>query len=79
MTDARVKRQGQYLEKLGHYDPMGKDESKISIDVERVKHWIGLGAQATEKAASLLKQKSVNPNEFKPRKSKKPKEVAATA
>lgn len=60
LTDARVKRQGEYLEKLGHYDPMGKDDEKITVDLDRVKHWVGQGAQATEKVSTLLRARGLN-------------------
>ena len=60
VTDARVKRQGRYLENVGHYNPAGKDETKLHVDLERVKHWISMGAQPTESAASLLKSKGLN-------------------
>ena len=57
VTDARVKRQGMYLEKLGQYDPVQKDtDKKLSVDVERVRHWVGQGAQVTEGAATLLRK-----------------------
>ncbi|MCZ7647343.1 MAG: 30S ribosomal protein S16 [Planctomycetota bacterium] len=60
LTDARVKRQGRYLERLGHYDPAGKDETKIDLNLERVKYWLEHGAQPTESAAQLLRQRGVN-------------------
>ena len=60
VTDARVKRQGRYLENVGHYDPAGKDETKLTINADRIKHWFSLGAQPTESAANLLKNKGIN-------------------
>lgn len=60
VTDARVKRQGDYLEKLGQYDPVQKDlEKKVVLNAERVKHWVGLGAQPTEAVVNLLRLKGI--------------------
>ncbi len=58
--DSRIKRQGEYLEKLGYYDPMGKPEDKVTVDVDRVVHWVDQGAQATDKVATILKLRGLN-------------------
>ena len=56
VTDARVKRQGAYLEKLGHYDPIeDKKEKQMVVDLERYKHWIKQGAQATLAVENLVR------------------------
>ncbi len=57
VTDVRVKRQGAYLEKLGHYDPIEtKKEKQVTVNVERYNHWIKLGAQATEAVEHLIRK-----------------------
>jgi small subunit ribosomal protein S16 len=56
VTDSRNRRDGRYIERLGFFNPLGKEqEENLRIDVERVEHWIGLGAQPSERVASLLK------------------------
>jgi small subunit ribosomal protein S16 len=41
---------------VGYFNPVGKDhEENLRIDVERVAHWIGQGAQPSDRVASLLK------------------------
>ena len=56
VTDSRNRRDGRYIERVGYFNPIGKDhEENLRIDVERVEHWVGLGAQPTERVASLLK------------------------
>lgn len=76
VTDARVKRQGLYLEKLGQYDPIEKDFAKqLVVNAERVKHWVEQGAQATEAVVNLLKARGVAttlPKKPKVKKAKKP-------
>jgi small subunit ribosomal protein S16 len=56
VTDQRNRRDGRYLERLGFFNPVatGKEE-KLRIDVDRVNHWIGHGAQPSERVAALLK------------------------
>ena len=55
-TDSRNPRDGRFLEKLGTYDPMlAKDnEGRVKMDLDRVKHWLGQGAQPTDRIARML-------------------------
>ena len=56
VTDSRNRRDGRYIERVGFFNPVGKEhEENLRIDVERVTHWIGQGAQPSERVASLLK------------------------
>ena len=56
VTDSRNRRDGRYIERLGFFNPVAKGkEQKLSIDLERVDHWIGQGAQASERVAALVK------------------------
>jgi small subunit ribosomal protein S16 len=60
VTDVRVKRQGDYLEKLGEYDPVEKNADKqIVVDAERVRYWVKHGAQPTGAASSVLARKGI--------------------
>ena len=62
VTDQRNKRDGRAIERLGFYNPIAvASETKLQLDTDRVKHWIGTGAQMTDKVASLFKQASVVP------------------
>jgi len=57
VTDSRNRRDGRYIERLGFFNPLGKEqEENLRIDVERVEHWIGQGAQPSERVAWLLKE-----------------------
>jgi small subunit ribosomal protein S16 len=55
VADSRAWRDGRFVEVLGHYDPR-RDPAVVKIDEERAKHWIGLGARASETVRSLLKR-----------------------
>ena len=65
VTDSRNRRDGRYIERVGYFNPVGKEqEENLRIDVERVDYWIGQGAQPSERVASLLKthRKAVKAN-----------------
>jgi len=56
VTDSRNRRDGRYIERLGFFNPVGKEnEENLRIDLERVDYWIGQGAQPSDRVASLLK------------------------
>ncbi len=59
VTDSRSSRDGRNIERLGYYNPIAAgNEKRIELDLERAKHWIGTGAQMTDKVADLYKQAS---------------------
>jgi small subunit ribosomal protein S16 len=58
VKEKRSKRDGKYLEQLGTYDPM-KDPAEIKLNQDRVQYWIGVGAQPTQTAASLIRKNAV--------------------
>ena len=62
-TDSRNPRDGRFLEKLGTYNPLlAKDsEDRVKMNMERVKHWLGLGAQPTDLIARMLEAAGVMP------------------
>jgi small subunit ribosomal protein S16 len=56
VTDNRNRRDGRYLERVGYFNPVGKDhEVNLQIDVDRVDHWLAQGARPSERVAALLK------------------------
>jgi len=57
-VDSRIKRDGKYIECIGHYDPK-PDPSAITIETERAIYWLGVGAQPTETVRSLLRKAGV--------------------
>lgn len=58
--DARSPRDGKAIEELGHYDPMVKDtNSRAVLNVDRIRYWLSVGAQPTEKVAAILKRHGV--------------------
>ena len=59
VVDARVKRGGDYIESLGHYDPRETTPNAFTLDVERAAHWLARGAQPTGTALRLLERAGV--------------------
>jgi len=57
-ADARSKRDGKYLEKLGTYNP-NFNPAQIEINVDGTVKWLQNGAQPTDTAKSILSYKGV--------------------
>ena len=55
-TDSRMPRDGRFIEKLGTYNPLlAKDsEERVKLDLDRIKYWLGEGAQPTDRVARML-------------------------
>ncbi|MGB0498036.1 MAG: 30S ribosomal protein S16 [Rubricella sp.] len=60
-ADSRMARDGRFIEKLGTYNPLlPKDnEQRVQMDVERVKYWLGEGAQPTDRVSRFLEAAGV--------------------
>lgn len=55
-ADARAKRDGRYLEKIGTYNP-NVNPAEINLDVDRAVKWLQDGAQPTDTAKNILSYK----------------------
>jgi small subunit ribosomal protein S16 len=53
VTDSRVKRDGDYIDLLGTYNPK-PETGTTKIDVEKAKAWLSKGAKPTDTVRSLL-------------------------
>src|SRR5215470_15096884 len=56
VADARSPRDGRFIEKLGTYNPMleRSHADRVTLKEERIRHWLGVGAQPTERVAKFL-------------------------
>lgn len=79
-------RDGKFLERVGSFNPILPSENpeRIKLDEERLKHWLSVGAQPTDRvarfldAAGLMKRKAHhNPEKMKPRKKAQERLAAA--
>ena len=56
VAEAAAPRDGRYVERVGHYNPMvpKEHENRLSVNGESVKFWMGRGAQPTDRVHKLL-------------------------
>ncbi len=75
VADARSPRDGNFIEKIGTYNPLLAKDSpdRVKLDADRAKHWLSVGAQPTDRVARFLDAAGVreraarnNPNKAKP-------------
>ena len=58
VADSRSPRDGRFLEIVGRYNPQ-QEPSLIELDEEKVRDWLGKGAQPSDAVQKLLKAKGV--------------------
>jgi len=57
VTDSRNARDGRYIERVGFFNPVARgQEETLRIDTDRIDHWIGQGAQTSDRVAKLIEQ-----------------------
>ena len=58
--DTRSPRDGRAIEELGHYDPLVRNpEAREVLNVSRIRYWLSVGAQPSEKVQAILKRHGV--------------------
>ena len=57
VTDSRSARDDRNIERVGYYNPVATGgEQRVVLDTARVDHWVGNGAQMTDKVRALYKE-----------------------
>lgn len=87
VADVRAPRDGRFIEQLGAWNPMlAKDAERVTLNEERIKHWLEHGAQPTDRvlrfldAEGLMKREARNnPEKGKPGKKRLEREEAKKA
>jgi small subunit ribosomal protein S16 len=51
-------RNGRFVEIVGTYDPL-KKPAEIKLDAERIKYWLGVGAQPSDTVRSFLRNQKI--------------------
>jgi small subunit ribosomal protein S16 len=59
VADSRSPRDGRFIEIIGRYNPQ-TDPSTIELDEQKVKDWLGKGAQPSGAVQKLLKAKNIS-------------------
>ena len=87
IADSRAPRDGRFIERLGYFNPLlPKDkEERLKLDMDKVKTWIGKGAQPSDRVMRFLdaagvakREKRNNPERAIPRKERKAAREEAT-
>ncbi|OGY22250.1 MAG: 30S ribosomal protein S16 [Candidatus Woykebacteria bacterium GWB1_45_5] len=55
VADEQTKRDGKFLEVVGHYNPL-IEPAEIKVVKERYNHWLSTGAQPTKSVINLFKR-----------------------
>jgi small subunit ribosomal protein S16 len=73
VADSRSPRDGRFIERLGTYDPMLPKDSpaRVNFKMDRVKHWLELGARPSDRVAKFLGLAEVLPARSIPEQTKK--------
>jgi len=57
VADSRNRRDGRFIERVGFYNPLASEgQEGLRLDLPRVAHWQGQGAQLSDAVARLVKQ-----------------------
>ena len=57
VTDSRNRRDGRNIERLGYFNPMARgQEVRLNVNLERVDHWLNVGAQTSERVGHLISE-----------------------
>ncbi|NKI33790.1 30S ribosomal protein S16 [Wenzhouxiangella sp. XN79A] len=57
VTDSRNRRDGRYIERLGFFNPVARGQAeRLRVDLERYEHWVGEGAQVSERVGHLVNE-----------------------
>lgn len=59
VADSRSRRDGNFIEQIGFYNPSAKDgEEKMRVKEDRLNYWLGVGAQASDTVKRIVKQQA---------------------
>jgi small subunit ribosomal protein S16 len=89
IAESTSPRDGRFIERVGTYNPMVAKEhpERLTLNAERIKHWLSVGAQPTERVARFLGQQDLiakpaireTPNKSAPKKKAQERAKAAAA
>ena len=57
MTDSRRRRDGNYIESIGYYNPVARgQEIRLHLEIDKLNQWQNVGAQMSDRVMSLAKE-----------------------
>lgn len=54
VQDSQKPRGGECIEEIGTFQPIAKEDNQVSIDMDRAKYWISVGAQPSDIVKKLM-------------------------
>jgi small subunit ribosomal protein S16 len=87
IADSRAPRDGRFIERIGHFNPLLTKEAKdrLKLDLDKVKAWLAKGATPTDRVLRFLDEAGVmkrparnNPKKAQPKKKAQERAAAAT-
>jgi len=88
IADSRAPRDGRFIERLGHFNPLVAKDAKdrLKLDLKKIKTWLGKGATPTDRVLRFLDEAGVmkrparnNPKKAQPKKKAQERAAAAAA
>lgn len=81
VASSRNARDGDFIEKIGTYNPLLKDENekRVTIDAERAKYWLSVGALPSDRVHRFLFKAGITDKAPVQRAARKPKKAPAEA
>ena len=65
VAPSQARRDGRFIEVLGTYNPQAhKRDEELKLKIDRIDHWLGVGAQPPDTAKSLIRQGRMSPEEW---------------
>ena len=58
VQDSQKPRDGVCIEEIGTFQPIAKEDAQVSINADRAKYWISVGAQPTDIVKKLLNRQA---------------------
>ena len=87
VADSRSPRDGRFIERLGHFNPLLPKEKteRLKLDLDKVKAWLAKGATPTDRVLRFIDEAGVmkrparnNPKKAQPRKKAQERAAAAS-
>jgi small subunit ribosomal protein S16 len=88
IADSRAPRDGRFIERLGHFNPLSPKDAagRLKLDLEKIKTWLAKGATPTDRVLRFLDEAGVmkrparsNPKKAQPKKKAQERAAAAAA
>jgi small subunit ribosomal protein S16 len=72
VTPSEARRDGKFIEVLGTYNPQAHSRDvELNLKMDRIDHWLQVGAKPTDTANSLIRQGRLSPEDWLKRAEKK--------